>query len=116
MACINTYLADILRVCEIKNLIWVMRFQSPLVYVNFSKNLSCYLHFIWMVLYHWRLKNCKLCMILSESFLSLGKQHDKKDRILSVSLFHTIKAPNGKLTTVLGEFFNLYVQNRKDPH
>ena len=28
----NNYLADILRVCEIKDLIWVMRFQSPLVY------------------------------------------------------------------------------------
>ena len=26
--------ADILRVCEIKDLIWVMRFQSPLVNVN----------------------------------------------------------------------------------
>ena len=25
----NNYLADILRVCEIKDLIWVMRFQSP---------------------------------------------------------------------------------------
>ena len=32
MICNNNYLADILRVCEIKNLIWVMRFQSPLVY------------------------------------------------------------------------------------
>ena len=29
----NNYLADILRVCEIKDLIWVMRFQSPLVYI-----------------------------------------------------------------------------------
>ena len=28
----NNYLADILRVCEIKDLIWVMRFKSPLVY------------------------------------------------------------------------------------
>ena len=28
----NYYLAEILRVCEIKDLIWVMRFQSPLVY------------------------------------------------------------------------------------
>ena len=28
----NNYLADILRVCKIKDLIWVMRFQSPLVY------------------------------------------------------------------------------------
>ena len=25
----NNYLADILRACEIKDLIWVMRFQSP---------------------------------------------------------------------------------------
>ena len=33
MICNNNYLADILRVCEIKDLIWVMRFQSPLVYV-----------------------------------------------------------------------------------
>ena len=29
MICNNNYLADILRVCEIKDLIWVMRFQSP---------------------------------------------------------------------------------------
>ena len=29
----NNYLADILRVCEIKDLIWVMRFQSPSVYI-----------------------------------------------------------------------------------
>ena len=34
MICNNTYLADILRVCEIKDLILVMRFQSPLVYFN----------------------------------------------------------------------------------
>ena len=27
--CNSNYLADILRVCEIKGLIWVMRFQSP---------------------------------------------------------------------------------------
>ena len=27
--CNNNYLADILRACEIKDLIWVMRFQSP---------------------------------------------------------------------------------------
>ena len=27
----DKYLAAILRVCEIKDLIWVMRFQSPLV-------------------------------------------------------------------------------------
>ena len=32
MICNNNYLADILRVCEIKDLIWVMRFKSPLVY------------------------------------------------------------------------------------
>ena len=32
MICNNNYLADIIRVCEIKDLIWVMRFQSPLVY------------------------------------------------------------------------------------
>ena len=25
----NRFLADILRLCEIKDLIWVMRFQSP---------------------------------------------------------------------------------------
>ena len=34
MVCNNNYLADILRVCEIKDLIWVMRFQSPKVYYN----------------------------------------------------------------------------------
>ena len=28
----NNYFADILRVCELKDLIWVMRFQSPYVY------------------------------------------------------------------------------------
>ena len=28
MICNNNYLADILRVCAIKDLIWVMRFQS----------------------------------------------------------------------------------------
>ena len=33
MICNNNYLADILRVCEIKDLIWAMRFQSPLVYL-----------------------------------------------------------------------------------
>ena len=32
MICNNKYLADILRICEIKDLIWVMRFKSPLVY------------------------------------------------------------------------------------
>ena len=32
MICNNSYLADFLRVREIKDLIWVMRFQSPLVY------------------------------------------------------------------------------------
>ena len=37
MICNTNYLADIFRVCEIKDLIWVMRFQSPLVYdVNFT--------------------------------------------------------------------------------
>ena len=30
----NNYFADILRVCEIKDLIWVVRFQSPLVYTE----------------------------------------------------------------------------------
>ena len=35
MICNNNYFADILRVCEIKDLIWVMRFQSPLVYVMY---------------------------------------------------------------------------------
>ena len=37
MLCNNNYLADILRVCEIKDLIWVMRFQSPLVYIDTFK-------------------------------------------------------------------------------
>ena len=36
MICNNEYLADILRVCEIKDLIWVMRFQSPLVYITYE--------------------------------------------------------------------------------
>ena len=36
MICNINYLADILRVCEIKDLIWVMRFQSPLVYNLFQ--------------------------------------------------------------------------------
>ena len=34
MICSNNYLADILRICEIKDLIWVMLFQSPLVYAG----------------------------------------------------------------------------------
>ena len=34
MICNNNYLADIIRVCVIKDdLIWVMRFQSPKVYL-----------------------------------------------------------------------------------
>ena len=37
MICNKNYLADILRVCEIKDLIWVMRFQSPLVYFRRSR-------------------------------------------------------------------------------
>ena len=40
MICNNNYLADILRVCEIKDLIWVMRFQSPLVYIYVSTSLK----------------------------------------------------------------------------
>ena len=35
----NNDLAEILRVCEIKNLIWVMRFQSPLVYNRPAKSI-----------------------------------------------------------------------------
>ena len=33
MICNNNDLVDILRVCEIKDLIGVVRFQSPLVYI-----------------------------------------------------------------------------------
>ena len=40
MICNNNYLADILGVCEIKDLIWVMRFQSPLVYVYLLSTFS----------------------------------------------------------------------------
>ena len=36
MICNNNF-ADILRVCEIKDLIWVMRFQCPLVYLKSSR-------------------------------------------------------------------------------
>ena len=43
MICNNNYLADILRVCEIKDLFWVMRFQSPLVYFVFSDFLAIYI-------------------------------------------------------------------------
>ena len=39
MICNNNYFAYILRVCEIKDLIWVMRFQSPLVYQGFDRDL-----------------------------------------------------------------------------
>ena len=39
MICNNNYLADILRVCEIKDLIWVMRFQNPLVYYSHRRRL-----------------------------------------------------------------------------
>ena len=45
MICNNNYLADIFRVCEMKDLILVMRFQSPLVYIWGSQvvnfHLSC---------------------------------------------------------------------------
>ena len=34
MICNNGYLANILRVCEIKDLILMMRFQSPYVYFD----------------------------------------------------------------------------------
>ena len=34
MICKNNYPADFLRVCEVKNLIWVMRFLSPKVYTH----------------------------------------------------------------------------------
>ena len=47
MICNSYYLANILRVCEIKDLIWVMRFQSPLVYDEFDliiiKNATAFL-------------------------------------------------------------------------
>ena len=45
MICSNNYLADFLRVSEIKDLIWVMRFQSPLVYILtlFSLVMTCLL-------------------------------------------------------------------------
>ena len=85
--------------------------------------------------------SCKLCMVLSELFLSFGKQTsftsrqkgfrqnctqftarislDKKTRVEQYiplfALFYTIKAPNGKLR-ILGDFFQPpYIQNRKDP-
>ena len=44
MICNNNYLADILRVCEIKDLIWVMRFQSPLVYKGRTALFDIYYH------------------------------------------------------------------------
>ena len=44
MICNNNYLADIIRVCEIKDLIWVMRFQSPLVYNGIARTLKKYAH------------------------------------------------------------------------
>ena len=37
----NDYFADILRVCEINDLIWVKRFQSPLVYIQFYAEIFC---------------------------------------------------------------------------
>ena len=40
MICNNNYLADILRVCDIKDLIWVMRFKSPLVYFGDILNIN----------------------------------------------------------------------------
>ena len=33
MICNDNYLADILRVCEMKDLIWLMRIQSPYAYL-----------------------------------------------------------------------------------
>ena len=47
--------------------------------------------------------NCKLCTVLSESFLLGSRQHVQKDS--NFSLFYTIKAQNGKIT-VLGDFFS----------
>ena len=41
MICKNNYLADILRVCEIKDLIWVMRFQSIYAY----SDITCFFSF-----------------------------------------------------------------------
>ena len=48
MICNNNYLADILRVCEIKDLIWVMRFQSPLVYSLLFKGLTVDISYIYL--------------------------------------------------------------------
>ena len=44
MICNNNYPADILRVCEIKDLIWMMRFQSPLVYFEKHSGRDSSLH------------------------------------------------------------------------
>ena len=41
MICNNIYLADILGVCEVKDIIWVMRFQSPLVYIDVQSHILC---------------------------------------------------------------------------
>ena len=43
MICNNDYFADILRVCEIKDLSCVMRFQSPFVY-NYNEISSKYIN------------------------------------------------------------------------
>ena len=58
MICKKYYLADILRVCEIKDLIWVMRFQSPLVYNVFL---------VLLTIFHFELEKfiSKICKYIS---------------------------------------------------
>ena len=46
MICDNNYLADILRVCKIKDLTWVMRFYSPLVYRGSYMSANVLLHLL----------------------------------------------------------------------
>ena len=46
MICNNNYLADILRLCEMKDLIWVMRFQSPLVYIQLIQSIFPLLFYV----------------------------------------------------------------------
>ena len=75
----NYYLADILRVCEIKDLIWVMRFQSPLVYnVIYSLGNCNYITICCFVLHAIKMENQKkkFFMVKLEIFcLELGKKH-----------------------------------------
>ena len=71
------YLGDIFRVCEIKDLIRAMRFQSPLVYNNITFTSSS------LEISHFTNKTCPIIpLLLRESATSLPRSSvDKGDTI-----------------------------------